>query len=47
MVDLLTIGAGIGLSIVMWTIGFISGHARGKMEAYEEQYGPNSGDNER
>jgi hypothetical protein len=29
---------GVVLFAVAWIIGFISGHSRGKLEAYEEQH---------
>lgn len=35
---MLLIGFGVTF-VVAWIIGFISGHSRGKVEAYEELHG--------
>jgi len=44
--DLLIVGMVVGTFIVAWLIGFISGHSRGKVEAYEEFHGVGGNDAE-
>ena len=36
--SLLLYGGIAAVFVVGWIIGFISGHSRGKMEAYQEQF---------
>lgn len=37
MVDVVFAAIVVGVFFVAWVMGFISGHSRGKVEAYEEE----------